>query len=151
MMNNITKKCSCVEHEEINAISYCFECKVNMCKKCESFHSKLCKHLHCYNLDKNLSELFIGFCKEENHMEKLEYYCKNHNLLCCGLCITKIKGKNKGQHKDCDICFIEDIKDDKKNKLTTNFKQLEELSKALEETINIYFLKKNIIGKVYCK
>ena len=37
MMNNIIKKCSCVEHEEINAISYCFECKVNMCKKCENF------------------------------------------------------------------------------------------------------------------
>ena len=116
-----------------------------MCKKCENFHSKLCKHHHCYSLDKNLSELFIGFCKEENHMEKLEYYCKNHNILCCGLCITKIKGKNKGQHKDCDICFIEDIKDDKKNKLKTNFKQLEELSKTLEETINSL---KRIIEKI---
>ena len=145
MMNNIIKKCSCVEHEEINATSYCFECKVNMCKKCENFHSKLCKLHHCYNFDKNLSELFIGFCKEVNHMEKLEYYCKNHNIICCGLCITKIKGKNKGQHKDCDVCFIEDIKDDKKNKLKSNFKQLEGLSKTLEETINSL---KRIIEKI---
>ena len=145
MMNNIIKKCSCVEHEEINATSYCFECKVNMCKKCENFHSKLCKLHHCYNFDKNLSELFIGFCKEVNHMEKLEYYCKNHNILCCGFCITKIKGKNKGQHKDCDVCFIEDIKDDKKNKLKSNFKQLEGLSKTLEETINSL---KRIIEKI---
>ena len=145
MMNNIIKKCSCVEHEEINATSYCFEFKVNMCKKCENFHSKLCKLHHCYNFDKNLSELFIGFCKEVNHMEKLEYYCKNHNIICCGLCITKIKGKNKGQHKDCDVCFIEDIKDDKKNKLKSNFKQLEGLSKTLEETINSL---KRIIEKI---
>ncbi len=78
-------------------------------------------------------------------MEKLEYYCKNHNIICCGLCITKIKGKNKGQHKDFDVCFIEDIKDDKKNKLKSNFKQLEELSKTLEETINSL---KRIIEKI---
>ena len=35
------KKCSSIEHENINDVCYCLECKVYMCKKCENFHSKL--------------------------------------------------------------------------------------------------------------
>ena len=120
-MEKGSKKCSSIEHEEINAISYCFECQVYMCNKCESFHSKLCKNHHWFNLEKNISEIFTGFCIEGNHMGKLEYFCKNHNILCCGFCITKIKGKEKGQHKDCDVCFIEEIKEEKKNKFSENF------------------------------
>ena len=135
-MEKISNKCSSIEHEEIKAISYCFECKVSMCNKCESFHSKLCKHHHWFNLSKNISEIFTGFCTEGNHMGKLEYFCKDHNKLCCGLCITKIKGKEKGQHKDCNVCFIEEIKEEKKNKLDENYQSLENLAKVLEEKIN---------------
>ena len=107
-----------------------------MCNKCEKIHSKLCKFHHWYNLDKDINEIFTGFCKEGNHSEKLEYFCKNHNKLCCVSCIAKIKGKEKGQHKDCDVCFIEDIKDEKKNKLKENIKHLEDLSNILNESIN---------------
>ena len=113
-MDSSTKKCSSKEHKEINATCYCIECKVYMCKKCENFHSKLFDHRHCYSLDQKLEEIFTGFCKEPNHLERLEYFCKNHNILCCASCIAKIKGKQKGEHKDCDICFIEDIKEEKK-------------------------------------
>ena len=66
---------------------------------------------------------------------KLEYYCKNHDILCCDSCIAKLKVKGKGQHKDCDICLIEDIKEEKKNKLEQNIKHLEELCKNLEKSI----------------
>ena len=76
-----------------------------------------------------------GACKEENHYMKLEYYCKNHDILCCDSCIAKLKVKGKGQHKDCDICLIEDIKEEKKNKLEQNIKHLEELCKNLEKSI----------------
>ena len=69
------------------------------------------ENLHQYNF-KNNKDIFINFCQEQNHSNKLEYYCKNHNILCCASCITKIKGLGNGQHKDCDICFIEDIKDE---------------------------------------
>ena len=134
-MDNI-KKCSSKEHKEINAICYCIECRIYMCNKCETFHSKLLDHHHCCNLDKNIEEIFTGFCKEQNHLERLEYFCKNHNILCCASCITKLKGKQKGEHKDCEICFIEDIKNEKKNKLKENIKTLENLSQILEESIN---------------
>ena len=72
------------------------------------------KNHHQYNLDKDFNNIFFDICKEENHSLKLEYFCKNHNQLCCVACIAKIGGKGKGQHKDCDICFIENIKDEKK-------------------------------------
>ena len=108
------KKCSSKKHEENNAIFYCPECKIYMCNKCENYHSELFQSHYLYKLDKNIELLFTGFCKEENHFDKLEYFCKNHNQLCCVACIAKIGGKGKGQHKDCDICFIENIKDEKK-------------------------------------
>ena len=135
-MENIAKKCSLDEHKETNAICYCTECRISMCNKCENLHSKLLKHHHCYNLDKNMNEIFTGFCKKKNHLDKLEYFCKNHNILCCASCIAKIEGKEKGEHKDCDICFIEDIKDEKKTKLNENIKTLEDSSKSLNESIN---------------
>ena len=83
----------------------------------------------------NNKEIFIDICKEKNHSIKLEFYCKNHNQLCCGYCITKIKTDDYGQHKDCDICVLEDIKEEKKNKLKDNIKYLEDLSNNLNESI----------------
>mgnify|MGYP006989009017 FL=1 len=56
-------------------------------------------------------------CKVENHSDKLKYFCKTHNVLCCVACISKIKDDENGQHKDCNICLIDEIKDTKKNKL----------------------------------
>ena len=56
---------------------------------------------------------------------------KNHNELCCGLCISKLEDKGYGQHKDCDICSIENIKEEKKNKLNENIQQLKELTDNL--------------------
>ena len=60
MDNN--KKCSMIEHKEIDAISFCFECKIYMCNKCEKLHSELFKNTHQYSniKDKNLGEIFTG-------------------------------------------------------------------------------------------
>ena len=65
----------------------------------------------------------------------MKYFCKTHNKLCCAECITKFKGKNHGEHTDCDICSIEDIQNEKMNKLNENIKILEELSSNLQESI----------------
>ena len=40
-----------------------------------------------------------------------------HNKLCCAECITKLKDEKYGQHSDCEICFLKDKENDKKNKL----------------------------------
>ena len=60
--NNI--KCCFQEHKEINAICFCHECNIYMCNKCKTFHSKLCQQHNVYNLDKDINEVFTGYCKE---------------------------------------------------------------------------------------
>ena len=113
-MENKNIKCSFEEHKDIYAIYYCQECKIYLCNKCDNFHKNLFKNHYKYNLDKDSKDIFINICNEKNHPNKLEYYCKNHNILCCAACIAKIEGKGNGQHKNCDICFIENIKEEKK-------------------------------------
>ena len=90
---------------------------------------------HIVNLDKNNQEIFTGFCKELNHRNEWIFYCKNHNKLCCAACLCKIKENGNGEHHDCDVCPIKEIKEEKKNKLNENIKYLEESSKNIEESI----------------
>ena len=85
---------------------------------------------HSYNLEKNIQEIFTGLCKEEQHKIELEFFCKTHNKL------SKIKEKGNGQHADCNVCLIEEIKDEKKNKLKENIKKLEEIFNKIEDLIN---------------
>ena len=141
------RKCSLSSHKEFEATSFCPECKIFMCNKCEKLHSELVETHHQYKIDKekDLNEIFTGLCKENNHPYELKYFCKTHNILCCAECITKIKGKDYGQHTDCYVCSIYDIENDKKSKLKENIKTLEELFINLKESINAL---KNIIQKM---
>ena len=108
-----------------------------MCNKCEVLHSKLFEDHQNYITDKNLEDIINEFCEEENHSNnKLNYFCKTHNKLCCAACIAKIKGKGAGQHVDCDVCYIDDIKEEKKKGIKENIKLLEELSLKFKEIFN---------------
>ena len=93
-------------------------------------HSDLYNNIHENKIIKDINdeEFFSGICNEANHTKELIYFCINHNKLCCAECITKIKTKLNGQHKDCDVCLIEDIEKEKKSKLKENIKILEDLS-----------------------
>jgi hypothetical protein len=66
----------------------------------------------------------------------MNFFCKSHNKLCCAKCICKFKNKGNGKHGDCDICLLEDIKDAQKEKLNDNIKNLEDLSKNIQQTID---------------
>ena len=129
-------KCSYEEHKEIEANIYCPECQINMCKKCENVHNSLFKNHHTYNIEINNEEIFTGFCKEKNHHIELKYFCKNHNKLCCAACIAKINRIGDGQHKDCDVCTIQDIREEKKKKLKNNIINLENLNEKLKDSIS---------------
>ena len=37
-MKNAKEKCSSKNHGEIDAITYCQECRIYMCNKCEKLH-----------------------------------------------------------------------------------------------------------------
>ena len=60
-------------------------------------------------------------------------------MLCT--CLCKINGKGNGIHKDCKVCFIEKIKNEKKDILKKNIKSLEKFSNdfkiSIEELKNI--------------
>jgi hypothetical protein len=107
-----------------------------LCNKCTNIHLEYLDSHHNYNLDKNLKEIFTGLCKEQNHKNKLDFYCKSHNTLCCAACLSKSKEKGDGQHFECEICCIEKIKEEKKNKLNENIKKLEEFSENIKNSIN---------------
>ena len=129
------RKCSLTEHIEIDAISFCQRCQIYMCDKCQKVHSGLLKSHFVSNLYQNNNDIFTWICKEKNHINKLEYFCKNHNQLCCTSCITKIKCRGNGKHKNCTIYYISKFKNSKKDKLNTNIRYLEDLSSKLEQSI----------------
>ena len=137
-MENKFQKCTSKDHENIDAIFYCSTCQIYICNKCENFHSNLFPNHQLFNIekDKDYHNILKEFCQEKDHRIKYEYFCRTHNSLCCAKCISKLKAKNNGKHHDCDICFIEDIKEEKMNKLNDNIKYLEEISINLNELIN---------------
>ena len=132
---DVQKKCSNKKHLELNAINYCARCDLYLCNKCTNNHNEYLETHRLINFDKNNQEIFTGLCQELNHKIQLEFYYKNHNKLCCAACLGKIKGNSFGQHFDCDVCSIKEIKEEKKNKLNENIRYLEESSKNIEESI----------------
>ncbi len=142
-MEDLSIKCSLDKHKNIDAIKICSECRIYMCNKCENLHSQLFEKHRICNINKN-GETFTGYCKEKNHYE-LKYFCKDHNQLCCVACISKLNTLGDGQHKDCNICELENIKDEKKNKLKENIKLLEDLENKFNEEIKEL---KNIFQKI---
>ena len=138
-MKNITnKKCSFEGHKNIDAISYCSKCDIYICEKCRDYHNNLInrnhKQINLYNKENNDENIEI--CLEQNHQEKLEYFCRTHNKLCCRACVTKIKGLGNGQHSECNICFIKDISKERKNKLKQNIIYLENNKTSFDSLIN---------------
>ena len=127
-------KCSSSKHAEVDAISFCSDCNKYFCNKCLKFHDETENH-KAINLNQK-DEIFVDKCKEENHPNKLEFYCKDHNILCCLACTSKFKEKGYGQHYDCNVKHLDDIKDEKRNKLKENINNLEELNNKIDESIN---------------
>ena len=134
-MEEQIKKCSLKSHNKYNAVFLCKTCKLYLCEKCLFYHSELFEEHKLIKIEIDINKAFTGICKEKKHNIELEYFCKDHNILCCAACISKIKSKGYGAHKDCQIFNIEEIKEEKKNKLKENIIYLEELSKTLEQSI----------------
>ena len=121
--NNV--KCSYEEHKEIKAVSFCQKCGIYMCNKCEhNFHSKFLKNHISIKLDKDNQNSFTNYGNLKNHFDKLKFFCKNHNKLCCAICLCKIKGVEYGQHKDCEVCLIEEVKENKKKYFERKYKYI---------------------------
>ena len=107
-----------------------------MFDKCLDSHNKLLKGHLQNDISKNSGETFINLCKKVNHEKKFEFFCKDHNELCCSGCVTKIKYKEYGEHYDCNICSIDGIKEEKKNIFNNNVKFVKNCLDYLESIIN---------------
>ena len=140
-----SKKCTSKDHDKIEANSFCDNCKIYICKKCENMHSILFPNHKIYNIYEDLKQIFTGICKEKNHSNKLNYFCKTHNVLRCVECISPIAEKENGQHNNCKVYSLDEIKEEKKNKLNDNMKILEQLSSTVNDSIKEL---KNIFDKV---
>ena len=140
-------KCSSIDHKNTNAIIFCQICKVYLCNKCQIFHSKIFQNHITQNISKENQEIFTGLCSEKDHINTLEYYCKTHNKLCCVACISKIKDDKNGNHKDCDVYKLIDIKSEKEKEFKEDYAKLQELSKSLEPTINKFKTLREEINK----
>ena len=68
-----------------------------MCNKCLNYHSGFYEDHPVININKiENEEIFTGCCQEENHNNnKFDYFCRNHNQLCCDSCICRIQGQKK--------------------------------------------------------
>ena len=130
------QNCTLKEHKESVAITYCEQCKIYMCDQCLDHHNKLFDGHIAYDISKNNGQTFIDLCKKVNHEKKLEFFCKDHDELCCVACISKIESKGYGQHKDCNVCPIDDIIEEKKNLFNENIKFVQNLLNDLESIIN---------------
>ena len=140
-MENNNYKCSRKDHLNVDANIFCQNCKTFLCKECEeTFHSKIFSNHEIKKLNNEKELLFLGICHESNHLSKFEYFCKTHNKLCCAKCITRIKDEKNGQHSECDICKLNDIKDLKEKKFKESFDKLEDISNDLDQSINKFDL-----------
>ena len=135
MENDKHIKCSSKIHQEFNATSYCKDWRLYLCEICQKNHQELYNHNHI-NINENQTEIFTGICKEKNHINNLDFFCKTHNKLCCLACISIINKNGYGQHKYCDICIIEEVQEEKKAKFKENIKELENLSNSVTQSIN---------------
>lgn len=132
-MEKERKKCSSSKHKNFDAISYCKNCRLYLCNKCKNNHSEFYESHNIINLDAEL-DIFISECQKENHdKNELKFFCKNHNVLCCIYCINKINNFCLGEHYNCDCCHIDEIKEEKWNKIKEDLDILLELSNNIEQ------------------
>ena len=128
-------KCYYNEHSEQTATNFCFKCNKFLCETCSTSHCDLNPKHNLFSVDKDLNLNFTGYCNEGNHPNKLDYYCSTHNNLCCAACLCKIKDRGDGQHTECKVCHIDQIKGEKKRKLNDNLKLLKKFSLNMKKIL----------------
>ena len=68
-MENKKFKCSSEENKEVDANNYGPKCNIYICNKCEKHHKILFINHNLITLDNDITKIFTGFCKVENHKD----------------------------------------------------------------------------------
>ena len=64
MENNAHIKCSSKKHQELNATSYCQDCRLYKCEKCLQIHQDLYNHSQI-NINENRQKYLQGYAKKK--------------------------------------------------------------------------------------
>jgi hypothetical protein len=111
---------------------WCRACEEGLCTECIEYHSsgKLSRgHTTIPIAEYQKLPLYVLKIKEHcnEHQEKFNLYCKEHECSCCGICIVK-------NHSDCkNVAIMEEII--KNMKTSGMFNETEHLIKELIENI----------------
>ena len=111
---------------------WCRDCEEGLCTECIEYHSsgKLSRgHTTIPIAEYQKLPSSVLKIKEHcnEHQEKFNLYCKEHECPCCGICIVK-------NHSDCkNVAIIEEII--KNVKTSTMFTEIEHLIKELIDNI----------------
>jgi hypothetical protein len=121
-----------VRHITKSSAVWCSECDEGFCTDCEEYHSlaKATRHHLTIAIDEyqKLPSFIVGInllCDE--HREKYQTYCKEHENLCCRKCVITCYIHCK------DLVPLEDVVDNVKN--STSFQEMEHLLDELTKNI----------------
>ncbi|KAL3890453.1 hypothetical protein ACJMK2_002735 [Sinanodonta woodiana] len=78
----------------VTATGFCVVCEEAMCDDCAKFHSKqkmskahsILTMAELLSNPQNLMKLAEGFTCLDHEDEKLNFYCNDHKIACCGIC-----------------------------------------------------------------
>ena len=66
----------------------CEECDIKLCNECSNIHKKFLPKHNLILINNTQPFYFKSNCQIESHKKMpLNYYCENHNELCCALCL----------------------------------------------------------------
>ena len=133
-MSSCPSFCGICENRHISKPSeaWCRECEEGLCTECIEYHSswKLLRgHTTIPIAEYQKLPSYVLEIKEHcnEHHEKFNLYCKEHECPCCGIC-------NVENHKDCkEVTVLENII--KNVKTSTMFNETEHLIKEMFENI----------------
>ena len=133
-MSSSPSFCGICENRHISKPSeaWCRECEEGLCTECIEYHSswKLSRgHTTIPITEYQKLPSYVLDIKEHcnEHHEKLNLYCKEHECPCCGIC-------NVENHKDCkEVAVFGNIT--KNVKTSTMFNETEHLIKEMLENI----------------
>ena len=131
-MEEIRKKCSSNKHKDIDAISYCKNCKLYLCNKCRNMHSEFYDNHNLQELElNNLSNLTKLICNDNNKNLKILklYNLNNLNII--------YYYNHKKYYIVCDEDILNKIKNNIISSNTNNYILKEEYDKLIKE-INLF-------------
>ena len=130
-------KCSNTAHKDVDASVFCPSCGKYFCPTCDkALHETIFIDHHPVPLKETTpnTHLITGRCNAPGHHNNpLEYYCKDHNTPCCGMCLC-VKD-DVGKHSKCQTVPLKSMEHHMQSTLAAAIKDLEDTIGKAEETL----------------